>query len=748
MSQTSFKAENTTRQDTDAASQNGGGQRPENLRRRLFLGFAMLVILQVIVCGAVVAVHWPALNAEAMSFDDDQYIERNILVNNPGWPSVRRFLTEVLEPSTVRGYYQPLTMISLMLDSALGGSADELRVFHRTNIALHTVNTAILILLLYLLFGRALTAAVAGLLFGLHPMVVEPVVWVCQRKTLLMYFFVLWLLVFYVRFSRKSDWRFYAGAVLTYILALASKPTAVSVPVLMLLMDYWPLRRLNARCFWEKVPFFLIAGISAVITYISQSRTAFIAPPTEYAAGHIPLIVCHNIVFYLYKIIWPANLSSYYGFPMPFTLSNPAVLAGVIGTCILIILLVISMRWTPAAVIGWLFFFVAILPTMGVVAFTDTIAANRFVYLPSVGLVMILACFSGWLSSIAVNRRRRILLLSAVLILAGAEAAGSRRYLTRWRDTITYYRHMLTLAGDAAPLHVNIGIALLARGKVDEAIGHQRRALELRPNYAKAHYNLGNALLKQDKINEAVSHYRQAIRLRQGFVAAHNNLGYALQSQGRVDEAVGHYRQALKFKPGDAITHYNLANALRSQGSSDEAVRHFRKALQDNPYYAEAYNNLGIILFEQGKSDEAVNCFRQAVRLKADYIDAYTNLAVAYKQTGRADESLQYLTEALRLKADFMPALKAITEILAAHPNLEHHSIAEAVVLLEHSAELTGYKNVTVLECLATAYAADKQFERAAEIARKALEPAKALGNDELVNRLRKQRDYYKQQCR
>ena len=192
---------------------------------------ALLIALIVAVCVAVVIAHWPALSANALSFDDTQYLTENLLVQSPGWASAKQFLTEVLEPSTVRGYYQPLTMISLMVDYALGGRADNLMPFHRTSLILHAANTALVIVLLYLLFGQAPVAAAVGLLFGLHPMTVEPIPWMSERKTLLAAFFALCCLVAYVRFKHKGNWRLYVCCLVLYLLALMSKPTSVPLPL-------------------------------------------------------------------------------------------------------------------------------------------------------------------------------------------------------------------------------------------------------------------------------------------------------------------------------------------------------------------------------------------------------------------------------------------------------------------------------------------------------------------------------------
>jgi hypothetical protein len=420
----------------------------------------LLSLLVIAVSFVVLTVHWPALSAKALSFDDNQYLMDNMLVQNPCWMSARQFLTEILEPSTVGGYYQPLAMISLMLDYALGGRENNLLPFHRTSLILHIANTALIIVMLYLLFGQIWIAAGVGLLFGVHPMTVEPIPWVGERKTLLAAFFSLWSLIFYV-YSRKSHHArrttasLYIGSLIAYLLALMSKPTSTPLPVVMLLLDYWPLRRLNWRTVLEKTPFFVLGGISAIITYISQSRTAGVTMPGHFGPERISLIFCHNIIFYFYKMIWPVNLSSHYPFPEPLNLSQPMVLAGVIGTFVLLALLVLSLRWTRAAMAGWLIFFVAILPTMQIIGFSDVIASDKFAYLPSIGLLMILAAFLVWLCN---NRFLTLCRVSAMIIvlLACAESIAARCYLTYWRDTVSLFEHMLALAPNAVQVHNNL----------------------------------------------------------------------------------------------------------------------------------------------------------------------------------------------------------------------------------------------------------------------------------------------------
>jgi protein O-mannosyl-transferase len=588
----------------------------------------LLAVLIVCVCTAVIAVHWPALSAQALSFDDDQYLVKNPLVKSPSWLSARKFLSEVLEPSTVGGYYQPMAMISLMFDYSLGGRVENLLPFHCTSLALHAANTALIIVLLYLLFGEVWIAAAAGLLFGLHPMTVEPIPWVGERKTLLASFFALWSLLFYLRYTHaraarnvtggiqspvdRSTWGFYIACLFFYLIALMSKPTSTPLPVLMLLLDFWPLKRVKWQSFFEKIPFFILGGIFAVITFISQTRTAATASPVKMGIGRVFFTLCHNIIFYLCKIIWPVNLSSHYPFPVPLNFSQPMVLAGVTGTFILIPLLLISLRWTRAALIGWLFFFIAILPTMGIIGFTNVIASDKFAYLPSFGLLMILASFLCTLWNMRLKNRvisgsKYAVIILLVLILASAESVATRSYLIHWRNSVDLCEYMVSKA----------------------------------PNAPTLQYNLGVSYGELGRWREAVEPYKQAIRIKPDYADAHNNLGGAYSKLGRWQEAIEAFSQAIKIKPDYAEAYYNLGTAYGKLGRYQEAIEAFSQAIEVKTDYAEAHYNLGVAYYKLGRYQEAVEAYKQAIRIKPDFADVHFTLGVAYLVTGDKESALE-----------------------------------------------------------------------------------------------------------
>jgi tetratricopeptide (TPR) repeat protein len=621
---------------------------------------ALLTALTLGVSVVVAAAHWPALSCRAFTFDDQQYVTVNHLVRNPSWNSVARFFGEVVKPSTVQGYYQPLTMVSLMLDWAAGGRPDNLRPFHRTSLTLHVLNSALVIVFLYLLLGRPWPAALAGLLFGVHPLTVETVVWLSERKTLLATLFTLGSLIAYLWAVRRPDWSRYALSLVLFALALLCKPTSTPLPVLLLLLDYWPLRRLSVRAVLAKIPFFVVGGISAIITIISQAQAASVTMPHEYTPLRIPLTLCHNIVFYLCKMVWPTNLTSHYPFPKPFDLSNPWLLACVGGTVALLVILLLSLRWTRALLTGWLFFFVAILPTMGVIGFTVVIASDKYVYLPVLGLLM---CLTAALTRLwgQPGRRaagRRLVLVLVVVLLAGGATRGTRQQLGYWRDTETLYRHMLAIAPGTAMLHSDFGDELARQGRLPEAVEQYTLALRSDPSSYNAHNGLGIALLGQGNLEAALPHFQTALGLNPGRGAAYAGLGTVLARQGRLDEAFDYFQKALELDPHIADVHGNLGAILARRGDYDGAIAHYREALRLKPEFAAGHHNLAIALFKVGKLEEAAVHLREAIRLQPNYVSAYRNLGLVLMAQEKIDQAIWTYQAGLRVAPDD-PGLRA-----------------------------------------------------------------------------------------
>lgn len=603
---------------------------------------------------AVIAAHYPALRAKAISFDDHQYLLENPLVQSPSLKSAWRFLSEVFEPSTVEGYYQPLSMISLMLDVAWGGGPRNFLPFHVTSLLLHLVNTVLIILIARRLFDCWPAATLVGLAFGVHPLTVEPIPWIGERKTLLAAAFGLGSILAYLHYAQCGRRAGYVWSLVLCLLAMMAKPTTVPLPLMLLLLDWWPLNRFSRRSLLEKTPFLLLSAAFALITLTSQARTSVATMPTAYSPMRVPLILCHNNVFYLSKFVWPTNLSAHYAFPDLLDVSVPGVRWGMIGTAVLIAGLLVSLRWTRALCCGWLIFFIAILPTMQIIGFSDVIASDKYAYFPSLGLWLVAA---SALSKLWVPRATdghaglaRFIAAGLVIGLAAGEALAARRYYGVWQDSETLYTYMLAHTPNSAALHNNLALALVEEGRHADAIAHYEKALRLKQATDKTYTNLGLALVRAGRSEDALKLYRAALAQFPNSYSIHANLGTLIAERGGLDEAAEHYRAAIRARPRRAEPHNNLGNLLLELGRLDEAIASYRRAIEIRPNLAEARNNLGVALLRKGERGQAAEEFREAVRLRGDYAEARIHLGVVLAQTGDLAAALAHVREAVRLE--------------------------------------------------------------------------------------------------
>jgi tetratricopeptide (TPR) repeat protein len=423
------------------------------------------------------------------------------------------------------------------------------------------------------------------------------------------------------------------------------------------MLDCWPLRRLSPRAILEKVPQFVISGVFVLIGFIAYLRTANLVMPTKVPLARTLLVPCHNLALYLHKIIWPVAFSSPYPFPEPFGVSNPMVLTGLIVTAALVVALLISLRWTPAWLVGLLFFVVALSPTMNVVRFSTMIASDKYAYLPVIGLLLPIT----WLlvklwNAVAQGKWGRPAILIAVAVLAGLEAGLTRSHLGYWRNSVTLFGHAVELYPEVDLFHWGLGNALMGANRPDEAIRCYEAALKLNPGYADAHHNLGALLVRQGRVDEGIRHYEEALRLNPDFAVAHYNLGKVLHAQGRDAEAIEHYRQALRIKPGFAEAHSNLGGLLIKQGKLDEAVLHCAEAARLKPGLVHARKNLAAALAAQGKVDQAIEQYRQLLEHLPPDADLYCKLGDLLNRQGKAEEASAAYRQALKTDPAYSPA--------------------------------------------------------------------------------------------
>jgi protein O-mannosyl-transferase len=660
-----------------------------------------LIVAAALVVVMTALAHRPALLAQAVMSDDDMYLHMNPLVRNPSPAAAWRFLSEILTPSTVAGYYQPLAMISLMVDYALGGRPDDYRVFHVTSLALHASCAGLVVVFMFSLFGNAWAACVVGLLFGLHPGAVESVAWVSDRKTVLASFFALGSLVCYVRYAHasatvhaKGRARWYIGCAFLFLLALMSKPTVTMLPLALCLLDVWPLGRFGRRAIVEKIPLFMLSAAFGIITILSQGRTADVVNPSSYPWWATPLVLCHNIVFYHWKIIWPVGLSAYYPWPEPFTLSHLMVKVGLMGTLGLCGVLLLSLRWTRAWMTGFLFFLVVIFPAMGLIGFTSSIAADRFSYLPKVGLLLPMA---WWLTHVksrgTVIAKLMVPLVVAVVIL---EFRLTRDYLQQWTDTERMMRYMVEREPTSAFLLSGLGNVLSGAGKYDEAAAFYRRALE-REDDPVAHAGLATQLAQAGKLQEAEQHLLEAVRLHPKLVGALENLAIVQDRLGKSAESARHFDSALRLKPNsvNALLHYGMLYFRR--GRLEEARARFEAALSIDPSHAMTRYQLGCLLVHQGHARQGLDEWRLSIENDKSQREAINNLAW----------------------------------ILATAEDASLRNGDEAIRIAESACAVTNRQDPSLLDTLAAAYAEAGRYNDAASVAELSVSRWQVLSNPE-----------------
>jgi len=491
-----------------------------------------------------------------------------------------------------------------------------------------------------------------------------------------------------------------------------SKPTATLLPGALLLLDFWPLRRLGRRAVVEKLPFCAVSLASAVITVVSQGRTAAVGLPTAGSGLPILLGFCHNMVFYPSKMIWPVDLMPLYTTPEPMSLVNPLVMGTVIGAVVLAAALLISLRWTRALLTGWLIFLCIIFPTIGGIGFTVVIASDKYAYLPAVGLLLSGAwAMSRLWTAIgegAYPSLRRAVVALAVLLVLIAEAVGTRRCLAHWQTTERLYEHILALAPHAAVAHNDLALEWVRQGRYDEAVAGYRKALALAPQDPVVHNNLCDVLVRTGQFGEAREECLEAIRLRPSYAEAYNNLGAACIGLGETEAAVEAIDNALRHKPEYAEAYANLAHVREGRGQLEEAADHYRRAFQLKPDRAFLVA-LGDVLARKGDADGALAAYTRASGGSSSTSEVHHRLANVLSAAGNRPLAEEHYREALRLSPDFVVGRHDYGIALA-----QWGRRMEAIVQFRRVVELEA-TNVMARYNLGLALAEEGRFDEAVE---------------------------------
>lgn len=688
----------------------------------------------VILAVAVVLAFCRVGSFEFVNYDDPDYVSANPHVQTGlRWDNVVWALT-----SGHASNWHPLTWLSHMLDWQFFGNNPGPQ--HLVSLAFHALNTLLLFLVLRRMTGAHWRSALVAAFFGLHPLRVESVAWISERKDVLSAFFLLLTMGAYARYAESRpgtdlglgrqgiaqeepkappkkllkkpvrletpskqpaqslpSWFWYGLALFSFVLGLMSKPMLVTAPFCLLLLDYWPLQRFQLKLdqrkqilalLLEKAPFLVLAIGSSVVTFLVQRRGGAVSASLSFSARLANAFISY--ARYLGKTFWPENLSVLYPHPGYWPVWQVAgagvLLAGIV------VLVCLWARQRPFLLVGWFWFMGSLVPVIGLVQVGVQSMADRYSYIPSIGLLIALV----WGLAELVNRQSTAQALggTAAAALLVACACLTAKQVGFWHDSVALFQHAIAVTSNNYLAYNNLGFDLSAKGRFEEAKENYAKSLAINPQYPDAlnnmgyalagekqyaqaiplylaalkvspnqpeiHNNLGNALSELGKINEAIEQYQLVLGQNPDHVDAHNNLGIALAMQGKLAQAIEQFRAAIRLQPNYASAHSNLGNALAGSGQIPEATREYEESLRLNPKDPQAHNNLGNALVEQGRIEEAVEQYRQALRLNPANPEAEFNLAVALLRLNNKPDAAAHFQAALRLNPTNLEARRQL----------------------------------------------------------------------------------------
>ena len=629
-----------------------------------------------------------ALRHGFAGYDDDDYVQENpIVTNGLTLNGIQWAFTHAHAFN-----WHPLTTISHMLDCQVYGLQPW--GHHLTNIVLQAAAAILLFLALRKLTDDPWPSLFVAAIFAIHPLRVESVAWVSERKDVLSGVFFMLVLLAYARYACGNGARFlqYIAVVVFFALGLMCKPTLVTVPFVLLLLDYWPLRRVEPsssidpdpmkdtwrRLIVEKLPLLVLSAASCAATLLAQKQSlaTSIKPPLAERVSNALI----SYVVYMGQMIWPARLAVLYPYPE----GNLKILQVIPALLVLLMISAVFFLWRkkyPFLLVGWLWYLGMLIPVIGIIQIGAQARADRYTYLPQIGLYLLVAwgvmeLFHRW------RRTREIVAITAVLIIM---ALTTRSYLqtSYWRDGETLWRHAIASTSNNYIAHNNLAEALTKSGRFAEAIAECEKALKIKPDFAVAHNNLGSALqenaLRENEqsgdgargqdgsIDEALEHYRKALQIRPDFLEASTNIGNALLQKGKMDEAIAQFQKILEMEPNYAQAEFCLGNAFFQKREVNKAIAHYQKAIRIKPNFAASHNNLGLALQENTRSgdgaggqdwtiDEAIEHYRKALQIKPDSKEASTNLGDALLQKGKMDEAIAQFQKTLEMEPNYAQA--------------------------------------------------------------------------------------------
>jgi len=607
-----------------------------------------LICIAIII--ATLAVYWQVNDFDFLVFDDNVYVTDNVHVKSGFTANGLHWAFS----TTYFGLWNPLVWLSFMLDHELFGLQPG--GYHLTNLVLHILSTLMLFGLFKRMTGEIWKSAFVAAFFALHPLHVESVAWITERKDVLSVFFGLLALYLYVCYTEKPAAIKYMAMLFAFAFALMSKPMVVTLPVMMILMDYWPLRRFEANkgntVSWqlkEKMPLFILSAVFSFIALFSQYHSTVKAFPLGSRMANAAV----SFMTYLWKTFIPVNLAVFYPFPAQIPLwqvTVSVILIVVIST----VVIAARKRW-PHLFFGWLWFTITILPVIGIIQIAGYAMADRYHYLPSIGIAAGLA----WGVPLLIHNkplRNRLLLPLGIAVLA-VMAFLTWWQCGYWENSISLFNHSLQVTEDNYLARNNRGIAYAKAGQYEPAIEDYNAAIRLNPHF-DAYNNRGSAYAKTGEYQRAIGDYNKAIELNRNYTDAYSNRGTVFLKLNQYQLSVDDFSNAIRLDPDNAITYKNRGNAYFELGQYQQAIEDYDNALRLKPDFVTTYNNRGNAYSELGQHQRALADYREAIRLNPDDFVPYYNAACCLSIQKKSDEACHFLHRAVVEGFDNVTQLK------------------------------------------------------------------------------------------
>jgi len=673
-------------------------------------------VIYAVLCIITLAVFMPVSRCDFISFDDPQYITANpkvsggLSVENSRWAFTTGHASN----------WHPITWLSHMVDCEIFGINPG--GHHITNLLLHIINTLLLFALLKKVTGKVWQSGFVAALFALHPMHVESVAWISERKDVLSTMFWLLATAGYIRYARKSSALWYIVTMLLFALGLMAKPMLVTLPFVFLLLDYWPLERFRTKniheesveskglygLIIEKVPFFILSAGSSVVTFMVQLSGGAVekmdVTPLKFRFANS--IVAYTK--YIGKMFWPTDLAIFYPHPgksLPLWQVGTSFLL-LVTVSVLIIRYKDKYKYLP---VGWLWYLGTLVPVIGMVQVGAQAMADRYSYVPFIGLFIIVSWLVPELLQKWKNRNILLGITSAVILCVLSVLTYFQ--VGYWQNSRILFEHTLKVTENNHIALSHVAESLRKDGRLDEAIELNRKGLQIQPGYFFAHIGLGRAFMEKKQF----------------------------------DKAIVHFTSALKERPDDFNILSCLGIAYGQRGDLDKAVVYFQKAVEVKPDSTQALDNLGHALARQGKFDESLVYLQKTVELDPDAHTSRYHLARVLAKKGKLKQSVEHYKNALQLKPDWPEVNNNLAWILVIYNQSEIHNPAEAIKYAEIACKITNYNNPAFLDTLAACYGSAGQFDEAVKTAQKALELASKTSQEQLANEVESRLNLYKQ---